>query len=124
MQTVQTISFLYWLMMEQNIPGPFLIVVPLSTLSNWEKECRKWSPLMNVVACIFFIILFEPSFFIFYSVTYVPDMGNSQSRQLIRDFEFYTMVKGHRKIKFNALLTTYELILKDSMAFLLSPFSV
>lgn len=42
-------------------------------------------------------------------------MGNSQSRTVIRDYEFYTTIKGHKKIKFNALLTTYELILKDSM---------
>lgn len=54
MQTVQTISFLNYLMSEQNIPGPFLIVVPLSTISNWEKEFRKWAPQMNFVTCIFY----------------------------------------------------------------------
>jgi chromodomain-helicase-DNA-binding protein 1 len=51
-QTVQTISFLNYLMEEHNISGPFLIVVPLSTISNWEKEFRKWAPKMNVVTCI------------------------------------------------------------------------
>ena len=39
---------------------------------------------------------------------------------MIREYEFYITTKGHRKIKFNALLTTYELILKDSMPLLLS----
>ncbi len=26
------------------IPGPFLVVVPLSTVPNWIKEFRKWIP--------------------------------------------------------------------------------
>lgn len=33
----------------QQIHGPFLVVVPLSTLSNWAKEFRKWLPDMNVI---------------------------------------------------------------------------
>ena len=35
------------------IPGPFLIVVPLSTASNWMKESKKWVPEMNSVRCRF-----------------------------------------------------------------------
>ena len=37
--------------------------------------------------------------------------GSSASRQAIRDYEFYLPQKG--RLKFNVLLTTYELILKD-----------
>ena len=33
----------------QQIHGPFLVVVPLSTLSNWAKEFRKWLPDMNII---------------------------------------------------------------------------
>lgn len=29
--------------------GPFMIVVPLSTLSNWANELEKWAPLLTVV---------------------------------------------------------------------------
>jgi SNF2 family DNA or RNA helicase len=36
----------------QQISGPFLVVVPLSTLSNWAKEFRKWLPDMNVIVYV------------------------------------------------------------------------
>lgn len=36
----------------QQIHGPFLVVVPLSTLSNWAKEFRKWLPDMNIIVYV------------------------------------------------------------------------
>jgi SNF2 family DNA or RNA helicase len=30
--------------------GPFMIVVPLTTLSNWMLEFAKWAPSIKVVA--------------------------------------------------------------------------
>lgn len=48
-KTIQTLSFCGWLQFSQNIHGPFLIVVPLSTLGNWESECQKWVPGANLV---------------------------------------------------------------------------
>lgn len=36
----------------QQIHGPFLVVVPLSTLSNWAKEFRKWLPDVNVIVYV------------------------------------------------------------------------
>ncbi|XWS28344.1 hypothetical protein CRYUN_Cryun25bG0060400 [Craigia yunnanensis] len=75
----------------QQIPGPFLVVVPLSTLSNWAKEFRKWLPDMNVIVYV----------------------GTRASREVCQQYEFYNDKKIGRPIKFNTLLTTYEVVLKD-----------
>ena len=34
---------------EQKLPRPHLVVVPLSTLPNWEREFALWAPQLNVV---------------------------------------------------------------------------
>ncbi|KAJ3222338.1 hypothetical protein HK099_002440 [Clydaea vesicula] len=88
-KTIQTISFLQYLFNTINLYGPFLVVVPLSTLSNWAREFNKWAPEINMLV---------------YN-------GNGASRSVIREHEFY--FEGTEKLKFNALLTTFELILKD-----------
>lgn len=46
-KTLQTISFLGYLKHFRDIPGPHLVVVPKSTLHNWEKEFAKWVPDFN-----------------------------------------------------------------------------
>jgi ATP-dependent DNA helicase len=47
-KTVQTIAFLSHLR-ENGIMGPFLIVVPLSTLVNWKEEVYRWCPSMSAI---------------------------------------------------------------------------
>jgi SWI/SNF-related matrix-associated actin-dependent regulator of chromatin subfamily A member 5 len=47
-KTLQTISFLAALK-ERNIGGPHLVVVPLSVMSSWLGEFRKWCPSLRVV---------------------------------------------------------------------------
>ncbi|XP_017982665.1 PREDICTED: protein CHROMATIN REMODELING 5 isoform X1 [Theobroma cacao] len=90
-KTVQSVSMLGFLQNAQQIPGPFLVVVPLSTLSNWAKEFRKWLPDMNVIVYV----------------------GTRASREVCQQYEFYNDKKIGRPIKFNTLLTTYEVVLKD-----------
>ena len=49
-KTIQTIALLSYILEFKHNHGPFLIVVPLSTLSNWVNECTKWAPdLVKVV---------------------------------------------------------------------------
>jgi SNF2 family DNA or RNA helicase len=43
-KTIQTISLLAYLIEFKKNYGPFLIVVPLSTISNWMAEFDKWAP--------------------------------------------------------------------------------
>uniref|UniRef100_A0A803YIA1 Helicase ATP-binding domain-containing protein n=1 Tax=Meleagris gallopavo TaxID=9103 RepID=A0A803YIA1_MELGA len=48
-KTIQTISFLNYLFHEHELYGPFLLVVPLSTLTSWQREIQTWAPQMNAV---------------------------------------------------------------------------
>lgn len=86
-KTVQTCAFLSYLFHDLNQYGPFLIIVPLSTLPAWQMQLAQWSPDLNVIAYT----------------------GNGPSRAIIREHEF----GSNKKIKFNVLLTTYEFALKD-----------
>jgi SNF2 family DNA or RNA helicase len=42
----QTLALLSYVMEFKQNNGPFLVVVPLSTLSNWVNEAEKWTPTM------------------------------------------------------------------------------
>ena len=88
-KTIQSISFLNYLFHKYSLYGPFLVVVPLSTLDAWQTEFSKWGPDMNVL-------------------TYIGDVT---SRTIIRSREW--IHPGNKRTKFNALLTTYEILLKD-----------
>ena len=63
--------------------GPYLIIVPLSTLSNWMLEVEKWGPSIQCVAY----------------------KGSPTVRRLVQS--------QMRAAKFNTLVTTYEYIIKD-----------
>ncbi|KAK8383242.1 hypothetical protein O3P69_011625 [Scylla paramamosain] len=101
-KTIQTIAFLYSLYKEGHSKGPFLVAVPLSTIINWEREFEMWAP-------------------DFYVVTYV---GDRESRTMIREHELSfeegavrSASKATRirttNVKFNVLLTSYEMISMD-----------
>ncbi|KAI7734217.1 hypothetical protein M8C21_029963 [Ambrosia artemisiifolia] len=90
-KTVQSVSMLGFLQNSQQIHGPFLVVVPLSTLSNWAKEFRKWLPDMNMIVYV----------------------GTRASREVCQQYEFFSDNNTGGSTKFDALLTTYEVLLKD-----------
>ena len=43
-KTIQTISLFSHLIEGKGNEGPFLVVVPLTTISNWSMEFDKWAP--------------------------------------------------------------------------------
>ncbi len=48
-KTVQTISLIASLIEFKKNFGPFLIVVPLSTIINWRMEFEKWCPTVKLL---------------------------------------------------------------------------
>ncbi len=82
-KTIQTIGLITYLMEKKKNLGPYLIIVPLSTLSNWMIEFEKWAPSCMVLA----------------------DKGSPQYRQNVQ--------ASLRQGRFIALVTTYEYIIKD-----------
>ena len=48
-KTVQTVAFLSHLAEHRGVWGPFLIVSPSSTLTNWVDEINRFSPRLKVV---------------------------------------------------------------------------
>lgn len=46
-KTIQSIAFVQQ-MVNYGIPYPYLIIVPLSTIGNWQREFETWTDL-NVV---------------------------------------------------------------------------
>ncbi|KAI0706827.1 transcription regulator [Cerioporus squamosus] len=87
-KTVQSVSYLSWLFHERRQYGPFLVIVPLSTITAWQSQFATWAPDLHVV-------------------TYI---GSAKSRAVAREFEFGPSPK---KLKMNVLLTTYEITLRD-----------
>ena len=51
-KTIQTISFLHYLSHYHQLYGPFLVVVPLSTMPAWHREFEQWTPHHNLVVYI------------------------------------------------------------------------
>uniref|UniRef100_A0A8C0WSC9 DNA helicase n=1 Tax=Castor canadensis TaxID=51338 RepID=A0A8C0WSC9_CASCN len=90
-KTIQSITFLYEILLA-GIRGPFLIIAPLSTIANWEREFRTWTDI-NVVVY----------------------HGSLISRQMIQQYEMYFRDSQGRIIRgayrFQAIITTFEMIL-------------
>ncbi|KAI5952612.1 ISW2 [Candida jiufengensis] len=83
-KTLQTISFLGYLRYIKNIDGPFIIIVPKSTLDNWRREFAKWTPDVNVVVL----------------------QGDKDQRNDIIKNRLYTA-------KFDVLITSFEMVLRE-----------
>ena len=82
-KTIQTISLIAYLIEKKQQRGPYLVIVPLSTLTNWNNEFEKWAPSVKR------IIYKGP-----------PNQRKQASTQM-------------REGNFQVVLTTYEFIIKD-----------
>ncbi|XP_032220278.1 chromodomain-helicase-DNA-binding protein 8 isoform X2 [Nematostella vectensis] len=94
-KTIQSIAFLFE-MQRYGIRGPNLVIAPLSTISNWQREFESWNDINAVVY-----------------------HGSASSRHLIQEYEFYYRDEHGQPIpnifKFQVLITTYEIIIADNM---------
>jgi len=90
-KTVQTVAFMNWLRHDRQQQGPFIVVVPLSTMPSWADTFDNWTPDIN----------------------YVVYNGNEAARTIIKENELLIHGNPH-KAKFHVLLTTYEYILADA----------
>lgn len=82
-KTIQTISLVTFLIESKKQRGPYLVIVPLSTMTNWSGEFAKWAPDVKTIAY----------------------KGNPAQRRVIQN--------ELRLGQFQVLLTTYEYIIKD-----------
>ncbi len=56
-KTIQCISAVSYLV-EQGVPGPFLVCAPLSTVPNWVSEFQRFAPLVSIKqgACLISVL--------------------------------------------------------------------
>lgn len=92
-KTIQSLTFLH-AAYKYGIRGPYLVIAPLSTIPNWQREIESWTD-MNVVVY----------------------HGSAASRNMLQEYEmYYRNDKGNiikDMTKFNILITTFEIIVTD-----------
>ena len=92
-KTIQSLAFLDG-MFKYGIRGPFLVIAPLSTIPNWQREFELWSE-MNVIVY----------------------HGSQTSRNMLAEYEMYYKDDKGQKLtdvfKFHVLITTYESVISD-----------
>ncbi|CCF60233.1 hypothetical protein KAFR_0J01680 [Kazachstania africana CBS 2517] len=82
-KTIQSISLITYLFETKQDRGPYLVIVPLSTITNWTLEFEKWAPSLNTIVY----------------------KGTPNQRRILQ----HQIKIGN----FDVLLTTYEYIIKD-----------
>ena len=112
-KTVQTISLLAYLMEEKQNSGPFLVIVPLSTMSNWASEFARWAPDINVVRIegapaarrAIYKARVKPGNFNVVLTTYELALGKIDRRYMTAiQWRYVVIDEGHRMKNVNAKL--------------------
>jgi SWI/SNF-related matrix-associated actin-dependent regulator of chromatin subfamily A member 5 len=87
-KTLQSISLLAWLREAKDLPRPYLVLGPKSTLTNWEREFKNWCPAFKT-------LLFH---------------GDKETRERL-------MAEELQPDKFDVCITSYEMVVRESTAF-------
>lgn len=87
-KTLQTISFLAYLRYVRHINGPHLILVPKSTLENWQREFARWTPEVRTIVV----------------------QGDKETRGEVINNRLLTC-------EFDVCITSYEMVLREKTQF-------
>lgn len=94
-KTIQAVALLDHLAKICKIRGPFLVIAPLSTLDHWKKISEEWTYLNTVI---------------------YHDQRGAEGRREVMNHDWYytdvtnkgTITQKSRLIKFNIMITSYE----------------
>lgn len=89
-KTVMCIALLNEIVTKYGIPGPFLVVAPLGTLPNWEREIENWTD----INCVMF-------------------HGSRSERSVIKKYEIFYDHPHEKVTKCQILLTNVETVNKE-----------
>ncbi|KAJ7562204.1 hypothetical protein O6H91_03G058800 [Diphasiastrum complanatum] len=93
-KTIQSISMLESIRKKWRIRGPFLVIAPVSTLGHWQREIESLTDMNCVVYA-----------------------GSQEDRMIIQEHEFHYPPSKTHDVKFNVLLTSFEILMKDQSMF-------
>jgi len=92
-KTVQIVTYIDHLFRVEKLRGPFLIVVPLSTVEHWRREVEGWTDLR---CCVY-------------------HDRQREWRDVMREYEWYYKDRPHTSeyLKYDVLVTTYDTLIAD-----------
>ena len=85
-KTLQSISLIGYLRFNRHDPGPYLVICPKSTITNWSREFSRWCPGLSVVKL----------------------HGDQEERRRVIDEEMHN--------PFDVVITTYEVLIIEKAA--------
>lgn len=94
-KTIQAIALLGYLAEEKSTWGPFIVIAPSSTLSNWIDELERFAP----------------------QLTAQPYWGSLEDRQVLRKNLQNSKLHSKDNAAFHVLVTSYEILAKDEKYF-------
>ncbi|OHT14771.1 SNF2 family N-terminal domain containing protein [Tritrichomonas foetus] len=101
-KTIQAIALILDIYSNCDIPGPFLIAAPLSTIKNWQREINEWTDLKTVtlignveeISQIIKYCFFDPKTEkkCIFKILLIPLNLVSKYKNLLRKFHFHCVI--------------------------------